>query len=362
MESWFPTFRRLADHEVPIPATWRRPATIAQRRALLRLIAVAGEQNLPLVPLIESWAEDERGFQPARLRKLAAILKSGRSLPDAIEEISGILQDEDLLAIRFDSQMGTRTAAVRQLLSHNDFESHNPKQQVRGDLIYIVTVVFVTLVVVPFMHLKIVPVFQKIMQEFSTEVPSAFVWSIQAARIFVSLWWVFVLAGLAIGWCLVSTKAGRFVRHSVLDRWLRSLRELQAANVLRKLEIATAAGRPIPGALSTLARYYFAPPVRHKLLFVRNEVEQGADVWQSMAAVDLITPPELRLLKTTERVGNRAWVLGQLAAVKTARTQRRLAFLAQWMLPALVLLLGLIVLSQALMVFQPLVRMIEGLL
>lgn len=38
-------------------------------------------------------------------------------MPDAIEEIGGILADEDLLAIRFDSQMGTRTAAVRQLLS-----------------------------------------------------------------------------------------------------------------------------------------------------------------------------------------------------------------------------------------------------
>jgi len=55
-------------------------------------------------------------------------------------------------------------------------------------------------------------------------------------------------------------------------------------------------------------------------------------------------------------------VLGQLAAVKSARTSRRLEIVAQCVLPALVLLLGFVVLSQALMIFQPLVRMIEGLL
>ena len=122
------------------------------------------------------------------------------------------------------------------------------------------------------------------MQEFRTEVPAAFAWSMQAARVFASIWWVLALACLAIGWCLVSTKVGRFVRHSIFDRWLRSAREIYSADVLRKLEIASAAGRPIPGALSTLARYHFAPQIRHKLLFVRNEVEQGADRCEALRA------------------------------------------------------------------------------
>jgi type II secretory pathway component PulF len=362
MESWFPTFRQFAYRDVPWPSIWRRRATVAQRHSLLRLIAVSIERQVPLTMLLESWAEDESGYQRVRLRKLAAALKSGRSLPEAVEEISGILRDEDVLAIRFDSQMGTRTAAVRQLLDSREVGLSNPTRKVRSDLIPIAMTIAAAFVVIPFLHLKIVPVYQKMMQEFSTNVPTEFVWSLQTARIFVGFWWVFVLVCLAIAWCLVSTRAGRFVRHSIFDRWLRSLRELHAADVLRKLEIATAAGRPIPGALSTLARYYFAPQIRHKLLFVRNEVEQGADIWQSMATVDLISPPELRLLKTADRIGNRSWALGQLADVKTSRTRRYLLFLAQWMLPSLVLVMGFIVLSQAVMVFQPLIRMIEGLL
>jgi type II secretory pathway component PulF len=362
MESLFPTFRRWSDVEVPLPAVWPRGVSSGQRQALLRLIAVAAEENLPLAPLVEKWAEDERGRQRVQLRRLAGLLKNGRALPDAIEEVGGVLSEEDLLAIRFDSQMGTRTAAIRQALDRNEPGAGGSARQVRGDVIYFVTVLFIAFNLITFIHLKIVPVFQKMLQEFGTQPPSALTWSISTANTLVSLWWLFAIGGVVVTWCLVSTRTGRFVRHSIFDHWFRSLRELHAADVLRKLQVATAAGRPIPGALSTLARYHFAPSVRHKLLYVRNEVEQGADVWQSMSDVDLLTPAETRLLKTADRVGNRSWILAQLAAVKQGRTIRRWAVIAQMVLPILVLFLGMVVLFQALTIFAPLVKLIEGLL
>jgi type II secretory pathway component PulF len=333
-----------------------------QRRALLRLIALAAEENLPLAPLLDKWADDERGWQRTRLRKLAVLLRSGRPLPEALEEVGGCVNDADLLAIRFDSQMGTRTAAIRQLLGPEEPVNAGSARQVQGDLIYFVVVLFVAFNLIAFLHLKIVPVLQKMLQEFAVQAPQALNWSIWVASTFVSLWWIFVIACLAVGWCLVSTRMGRFVRHSLVERWFRSLRDLHSADVLQKLEVATAAGRPITGALSTLARYHFVPDVRHKLLFVRNEVEQGADVWRSMAAADLLQPAETRLLETAERVGNRSWVLGQLAAVKQRRTKSRLTIAAELVLPLLVLLLGGIVLLEALTIFSPLVRLLEGLL
>lgn len=362
MDSLFPTFRRWADREVPLPAIWPRPVSRAQRRALLRLIALAAEENLPLAPLIEKWAEDERGWQRKRLRRLAALLKNGRALPDAIEEVTGVLADEDLLAIRFDSQMGTRTASVRQLLDRGELTASSSAREIRSDLVSYVSSAFCAFILIAIIHLRIVPVFQKILQEFSLAQPPALTWSIRTANALVSLWWVFAILCLLAGWCLVSTRTGRFVRHAIFERWFRSLRELYAADVLKKLQVAITAGRPIPGVLSTLARYHFAPVVRNKLLYVRNEVEQGADVWHSMKAVDLLSPAEARLLRTSERVGNRSWVLGQLAAVKQTRTRRRWAAASQLVLPLLVFVLGVVVLTQALTVFAPLVRLMEGLL
>jgi type II secretory pathway component PulF len=360
MDPWFPTFQRWANREIPLPAVWPRTATTTQRHALLGLIALSIEENLPLVPLLEQWAQDERGFQRRRVRRLARLLKSGRPLAEAVEEIHGILSDDDLLAIRFDAQMGTRTAAVRRLLDDSKRTETTQVNRARRALVYLAFMLPVGLLFISFIQLKIVPVFSKMFQEFSYEQPAALEWSMAVARGVASFWWLFPLILLAVIWCLLSTQTGRYIRNSILSRTLQPLRELHAADVLQKLGIASSEGRPIPGALSTLARYHFVPDVRHKLLFVRNEVELGAEIWSSMSAVGLLSPPELRLLKTAERVGNRSWVLDQLAAVKQRQTRLRLQRAAQFVLPAIVLLLALLVLFQAVTVLVPLVKLIEG--
>ncbi len=89
-------------------------------------------------------------------------------------------------------------------------------------------------------------------------------------------------------------------------------------------------------------------------------MELGADVFQSMAEVGLLGPPELRVLQTADRVGNRPWVLDQLAAVKQRQTHQRLATAARFALPVIVLLLAGMVLFQALTVLSPLVSLIEA--
>jgi type II secretory pathway component PulF len=359
MDSWFPTIEQLANRHVPVPVIWPRAVTQAQRHMLLSLIALAIEENLALAPLLDEWAKDERGLQRGRVRQLARLLHSGRPLADAVEEIPGILADEDLLATRFDAQMGTRTDAIRRRLKEPK-PAGRQIHRARPAFIYFAIVLLIGLVFFAFLQFKIVPVFQKMFQEFSYEQPRALGWSIAIAHGLASFWWAVPLALLAAIWCMFSTQTGRFIRNSILGRLLQPLRELHAADVLQKLGIASAAGRPIPGALSTLARYHFVPDVRHKLLFVRNEVELGAEVYTSMATVGLLTPPELRLLMTAERVGNRAWVLDQLAAVKEQRTRLRLNRAAQFVLPAVVLMLAFVVILQALTILGPLVKLIEA--
>lgn len=362
MNSWFPTFRRLANTRVPFPSWRPGRTTLGQRRSALRLIAVATEEKLPLSPLIEAWAADERGVQKHRLHRLAGLLKDGTPLPDAVEQIPGVLRDEDILAIRFDAQSGTLTAAVRQVLEEFQPTPASGPSRFRQTMIYVCTVLLVAFLIVTFLQIEIVPEFNKIAEEFQIEQPAVLHWSQHLAVTFTNFWWLGALALVVLLWSTFSARPGRFVRHMILGRFYRPWRELRSAEVLHKLSVAARAGRPVPGALSTLARYHFDPTTRHKLLFVRNEVEQGADVWQSMTAVGLLTPPEVRLLKTAERVGNRPWALKQLAQGKKRRTSRRLGRMSELLLPAIVLVMGGFVLFQALTIFLPLTQFIYGLL
>jgi type II secretory pathway component PulF len=111
-----------------------------------------------------------------------------------------------------------------------------------------------------------------------------------------------------------------------------------------------------------LARYHFDPAIRRDLLFVRNEVEQGADVWHSLTAAGLLTKPEAHALRISEQANNRPWVLRQLVGVKRRRTMRSLDRASEFVLPAIVLGMAGLVLFQALTILDPLRRLIEGLL
>jgi type IV pilus assembly protein PilC len=201
-----------------------------------------------------------------------------------------------------------------------------------------------------------------IFEDFDLELPRIVHRMVGITNLFVKHWWIGALAAFALLWVIFSDRPGRFFRRSVLGRLLYPLGQQRSADVLQKLAITTGAGRPIPGAISTLARYHFDPVLRRKLLYVRNEVEQGADVWQSMAASGLLRPSEERLLETAERVGNRPWVLAQLAGVKWRRAARRLERLSQLLLPALAIVFGGAVLFQALTLFLPLVQLIHSLM
>lgn len=361
MDSWFPTFRRLLGTQVPFPALWPSYTTRGQRQSLLRLIVVATEENLPLASLLENWAADERGVQQRRLIHLVKLLKAGTTLADAVEQTAYILSDDEVLAIRFGAQSGTLAASVRQSLDEAKPGAATRSSPTRGNVLYIGIVIIVGFFVVTFLQIRIVPEFKKILQEFSLDEPPILRWSVGLAHAFVAYWWLPALLLFAIFFLASSARPGRRLRTAILSRFFRPARELRAADVLQKLSLVTEAGRPISGALSTLARYHFDPMMRHQLLFVRNEIEHGADVWESMAGVGMLTSPEVRVLNTSARVGNRSWVLKQLALGKLRRTKRRLEQLSEFALPALVVLLGAIVLFQALSVFLPLLKIIESL-
>jgi len=289
MDTSFPTFRRLVNYRIPIPAWWPSYTTAWQHQTLLRLIAVALEDNLPLAPLIEQWAEDGQGIQKDRLHRLAHLLHSGRALPDALEEVPGVLREEDLLALRFDAQSGTRTATIRAMQDDSQAARASQLERIHGDFLYFSLMALIGLVFFVFLQVKIIPVFLKILSEFGAEPSRMLPWSIEVARGVAEYWWFTLLVMGGVLWLLFSTRSEWRFRLGLLWRAVYPLRELDSADVLQKLGVAVTSGRPIPGALSTLARYHFDPTIRHKLLFVRNEVEQGADVWQTMTTAGLLT-------------------------------------------------------------------------
>ena len=114
------------------------------------------------------------------------------------------------------------------------------------------------------------------------------------------------------------------------------------------------------GALSTLARYHFDKGYRQKLLFIRNEVEHGADVWQCFADAKVLSPAESDALRQSPTSQSQAWTLRQFAEMKEAATQNRIDQALVFARPIVVLLQAAFVLWIATGVLQILTQLTIG--
>ncbi len=354
--TWFPTFRRLLNHQRRVRSFGAPFTTRTQSEALLRIIALAVEQRLPLAPLLQAFAKDQSGVQRRRVQRLAELLEEGCSLPQALEQVSRVLPEDDVLAIRFGSQSGTLSLSLRSLIedkAHSD--SARIDGQLRSALVYPVVVLVVILMIATFLLTKIWPTYQHVLYDFEvTPLPMSSQWVIYGGTLFVYYWWILLGAVFVLTWTFWTERPGRSLRRRLVRPWF----DMRSADVLQCLSVVTKAGRPIPGAISTLARYHHDPTLRQKLLFVRNEVEQGADLWDTLQKVKLLTPTEGELMEAAQNVGNRPWAMGQLATCKRRRMCGRLELLRQLVEPAVVVLLGVVVLTICLGGFVPLIKLI----
>jgi type II secretory pathway component PulF len=319
------------------------------------------EERLPLGPLLAAWSDDERGIQRVRVRRVASLIDAGASLPDALEATPGALRDEDVLAIRFGAQSGTLAASIRAALDDIDDPIAERTAGTPGAFALYAFITVLLVVITAWLQIKIFPVMEMIGDDFDIQTPAPFYWATWLSSIVEKFWWVALPVVLALAWSAFSLRPERFVRHRLLGRRVRPLRDWRSAELLEKLGVAASAGRPVPGALSTLARYHFDPVTRYKLLEVRNDVEQGADAWQSLGDAGLISQVEAQAIEASAPGGRRGWTLQQLADVKRRSAAKYVRRWRELLLPAAVIALGLLVLLQALAIFTPLLNFVWAL-
>ena len=278
----------------------------AKQRSLLRVLSAAVAERIEFAPLVLNLAADHRGRYRRRLYRLARRLASGTPLVDALEQTPDVLSDSQVLALRFGSQSGTLAQSLQNLLDDRNTLADRAFARLRQAKFYFVFVLMIGGVVLSFWLMKIAPEMHKIFDDFDLELPEVTRLVIEVSRVFVNYWWAFALAFLAVAWVFKSGRTRRYFRRNHSSRLLRPILQLRSANLLMLLAVALKAGRPMPGAVSTLARYHFDRTIRNKLLFVRNEIEQGADLWASLAETRLLSNDESQAIAIAPTTESRA--------------------------------------------------------
>ncbi len=212
--------------------------------------------------------------------------------------------------------------------------------------------------VIGFIQYKIVPVLIALFDGYSRRLPGITVF---AVNLFYQLYApiLFLLLPLLIFVLLFAI--GRFVG---IVRWdpplFRKLTSrLDEAIVLRSLGTAVEQDQALPAAVVALADSYPKRHIRKRLHFAEGLIGQGANWCDSLQAAGMLRPVETAVLKSAERVDNLPWALREMADRQVRRFTSRLTTVLTFVYPAALVIIASVVLLAALVVFLPMIDLIE---
>jgi type II secretory pathway component PulF len=344
---------------VLIEGTHKYRAT--RQYGLLWLLTVSAERSMPLVPAVEAFAQERRGWHSRQAKRLAELLNRGVPLPVALENCPGLLPPFSLPMIRVGHETGTLASALRQAASiHNRHEPLWPTLD--GQISYLLFVPAFGFILVTFLMLKIVPMFEKIFADFGGILPPLTLGLIGIARLSIDYWYLFLPLYLLTPALLFYVPIRYFGwTYWDLPGMGRFTRRLDSAQILDTLALVAGQQRPLLEGFIALAQSYPKSKIRRRLQAAADDVAAGRDWCESLFRHGLIRQPELAVLHSAQRVGNLPWALHEMAESVRRRLVYRVQTIAQLIFPPIVILMGLVVLFVVVALFLPLVSLIEHL-
>jgi type II secretory pathway component PulF len=330
----------------------------SKQNALLWSLAISAEKMIPLVPTLEAFARGSSGRMAEKTRRLAHLLNSGVPLPDAVDQVPGILPKKVLPMIRVGYDSGALAKSLRQAVSSRDLLTVIGNS-LFAKLLYIAMVITFGTFVLTFVLIRIIPTYVRIFHDFRIQLPGittallgASNYIMQFGFIFLPLFLLFIgLMGYVIfcylGWASFN-----------LPGFKRLMRRRHAAIILDSLALAAESNQPLGNIVLTLAGMYPQADIRRKLSYVGVDIHRGGDWCESLRRHGLIKRADQAVLKAAQRVGNLPWAMREMADSNRRRLAYRLNALVQLAYPPVIICVGLIVMFIVVALFYPLITLI----
>jgi general secretion pathway protein F len=337
-----------------------------EHRALVWTLASAAQRGVPLPEAARAFADETQNDSGARALALAQSLERGQPLSQAVRDARLRMSTPIRVAVRIGESLGMLGQAMRQQLDDAS-DTDGLIRSVTSRFMYLYIVIVVLSGVLSFVMLRIVPVFQKMFEEFGLELPTMTKSLIDVSDWMVNRGWYIsiptILVMSIVAWIVpivvVCYMVGWFPRDLPLV-W-RFFKRYDGAIVMRGLALSIRRGVSLVEGLSLLAATY---PIRHvgrRLEWAALHTTQGADWRQSLLQTGLISSADAAVLGAAERVGNLPWALEEMADSALRRQLYRLQVAMQLLYPLLILLVGSLIGYFVIGLFLPLLSLIQGL-
>jgi general secretion pathway protein F len=328
-----------------------------------RQLATLTLSGMPLDQALTAVAEQADDARAARIAtSLRAHVAAGESLPAALARYPRTFSPLFRGLVGAGAETG-RLAEVLSRLSDYLEAREALRQKVILALIYPAVVTLIAFGVIAVLLVYVVPQVVSVYQQSRQTLPWLTQALIAASAFFRATGWIW-LGGIAAA-CVAFALALR--RPAFRARWHASLlrapvagrllRSLDTARFASTLAILTASGAPLLRSLDAAADVVRRIPLREAAGRAASLVREGVALSRALREQKVFPPVLVHLVANGEQSGRLAAMLERAAGELERDAERRLAWLAALLQPALIVIMGAIVLVLVLAVMLPIVSM-----
>lgn len=331
----------------------------AEQQSLMWVLLTAAERGIPLHTAAQSFAGENNRVLGNRAAQLADYLEAGLPLGLSLRRSGFYVDPAVSLAADLGYQTDTLGPALRQVLERST-ELEAVTIPMASRLVYLGITVINTLIVLSFLMLRIMPVFERMHSEFGAPLPPSTkrllaITQSDSVEFYLAAAFVGIgLFGLLFG---LSSAFGALQRAPVV-RWLWW--RVDCSLVMRWLATGVRQQRPILEMLRLLAGYFPQAAMRRSLELAARRIEQGMHWCDSLLRTGLIRQSESAVFKAAERAGNLQWALQEMSDSAVRRWAYKLRVWITVLFPVLLIVVASGVLAVVLAFFTPLISLIHG--
>jgi type IV pilus assembly protein PilC len=312
-----------------------------------RQLATMIDAGLPLVQCLEILSNQTENKHFAKiLKQVKNTVESGSTFSDALRRHPKVFDELFVNLIAAGEVGGILDTILNRLAAYIE-KAVKLKRQVKSAMVYPISILCVAIIVIAVMLGKVIPVFEKMYQEFKgAKLPAPTKFVIDISDGFIANWYLFFggivlfIVGLTL---MLRSDKGR----DIFDAFILRvpvigpvLRKVVVARFTRTLGTLLSSGVPILDSLDICAKTSGNRTVKRGILYARQKISEGKDLAGPLGETRVFPPMVVQMIGVGEQTGAMDQMLSKIADFYDDEVDVAVTALTSLMEPIMMVVLG----------------------
>ncbi|MEO0574976.1 MAG: type II secretion system inner membrane protein GspF [Pseudomonadota bacterium] len=328
-----------------------------------RQLATLVQAGLPLEEALQAIGDQsEQARTQGITLGVRARVREGYSLAGSLAEFPQAFPAMFRATIDAGEQSGKLDGVLDRLADYTE-SRQNLSQKAQTALIYPALLVLISIAVVGFMLSFVVPKIVSVFASSGAELPTLTRILISASEFVQNWWWLLIgiaiTLGIGLRW-LLNRPGPRSTWHATLLKLPiigRLTRGLNTARFMRTLSILASSGVPVLESLRIAGEVISNMPMRAAVDAAAVKIREGAPISRSLKDQGVFPPMTIHLISSGEASGELDNMLERAAVNQERETEAMIDGLMSIVEPAVIVIMGVVVLLIVLAILLPIFNM-----